>query len=204
MAVLRLAAQPRGLRIVPLTRERASILKAQAAVALNGDERDGKCSLRAMTMSCFASENCSNGYSSMQLDMLLSQPHAYVAVTDVAPDGSTPLAEDVFVGCVTASSVSTMVTRLFPHVTLGADDLVLSNLCVAERYRTHGIGRRLVQTILDIRSPHTYLLIARTSSANPDVQTVFHSRVQRLRDTYKRLGFEEECECTDAVLMRHK
>lgn len=202
MGLLHLPAQPRGLRVVPLTRELAMRLKAKAALALNGD---GTCSLRSMTTSCFASENCANGHSALHLDMLLMQPHVYVAVTDLDPDGATRLDEDTFVGCVSASHSSSIGQRLFPETVIQSPDLMLSNLCVAEAYRKHGIGRRLVETIVNLRAPNTYLLIARKGerSDDPHVRSAFRDRVARLRSTYARLGFEQRCQCDDAALMCH-
>lgn len=189
-------------RVLPLTRELAARLRVQAAVALNGD---GTCSLRTMSTSCFASEHCARGYSAMQIDMLCASPHAFVAVCGTCPRG-TPLAEEAFVGCVSAApACGGMVAQLFPHVTLAPGALVLSNLCVADAYRGHGLGRKLVQAVLDVGAPETYLLIARTGvgHANPDVAAAFADRVPRLQETYRKLRFHQVCECSTAALLRY-
>jgi GNAT superfamily N-acetyltransferase len=193
--------QPQGVRVVPLTRELATRLKAQAAVALNGD---GSCSLRAMTTSCFASENCAAGHSALHLDMLATQPHAFVALSDLAPDGA-PLEEDAFVGCVTAApaSGSGLCARLFPARTFGATTLLLSNLCVADAYRKQQVGRRLVDKIVAL-DPGCHLLVARTVNPDPQVQAAFAARVERLRATYAKLGFVVVDECPEAILMRRQ
>ena len=203
MGVHVLARRPRGVRVVPLTRDLAMRLRAQAAVAINGD---GGCSLKAMTTSCFASETCANGHSALQLDMLLASPHAFVAVADVAPDGVTRLDEDAFVGCVSAGPVrGSMATRLFPHCDACERALCLSNLCVADAYRGHGLGRKLVQAILQLGAPRTYLLIARGGERHPDpdVAAAFAQRVPRLRKTYAKLHFRPVDECAQAALLCH-
>lgn len=205
MRFIDLTRKPRGIRIKPLTKELAIQLQSQANLAINGD---GTCSLTNMTTSCFASENCANGHSALQLDMLVVQPHAYVAVADIASDGVAPLQEDVFVGCVTASYASTskLTSRLFPHVMFEQKGLLLSNLCVSDDYRRHGIGRKLVDTIFNIKSPVVYLLISRNGvhSTNRSVNSAYHSRVDRLKTTYDKLGFNQQCECNDATLMCYK
>lgn len=196
--------QPQGVRVVPLTPELATRLKAQAAVALNGD---GSCSLRAMTTSCFASENCSAGHSALHLDMLATQPHALVALSDLAPDGA-PLegGDDAFVGCVTAAPAgeSRLCARLFPARTFAdATTLLLSNLCVADAYRKQQVGRRLVDKIVAL-DPGCHLLVARTANPDPQVQAAFAARVERLRATYAKLGFVVVDECPEAILMRRQ
>lgn len=203
MGVHVLIRRPRGVRVVPLSGELASRLRAQAAVAINGD---GSCSLKTMTTSCFASETCASGLSPLQLDELLASPHAYVAVADVTPEGA-PLREDAFVGCVSAAPArEARLKTLFPDLSdVPSGALVLSNLCVAEAYRGHSLGRKLVETVLALRAPRTYLLIARDGEhhANPEVARAFASRVPRLRATYAKLRFHPVCECARAVLLCH-
>ena len=203
MAILTLRRQPRGLRVVRLTPDLAAALKAQAAVALNGD---GTCSLKTMTTSCFASEHCAHGGNhadSMQLDMLLAQPDAFVAVSDLAPDGVTRLAEDAFVGCVSCGPAATsMAARLFPN--RKHEGVVLSNLCVASDYRKQNVGRLLVDQVLGLKAPQTYLLVARGSERTPEVAEAFRDRVARLHKTYAKLDFHPECECEHAVLLKHR
>lgn len=202
--VATLRAQPKGVRVVPLDRALAHRLRAQAVVPLNGD---GSCSLRAMTTSCFASEHCARGMSGLQLDMLCTQPHAFIAVSDLSPEGA-PLAEEAFVGCVSAGRCAgSLATTLFPardDLRCGAG-LVLSNLCVAEAYRGHQVGRKLVEAVLGCGAPRTFLLVARTGEAHadPDVATAFAARVPRLRATYAHLGFHTIDGCTDALLLGH-
>lgn len=191
------------ISIRPLTPDLVAKLKAEAALALNGD---GSCSLRAMTTSCFASENCANGYSALHLDVLLTQAHAFVAV-DVTPDG-----REHFVGCVSAAPVTPecLAQRLFPAQDFTPGSMVLSNLCVAEDYRNGGvrgqkhIGRALVHAILALRSPATYLLIARGGSRNDsETDEAFAKRVPRLKETYRKLRFVPCKRCPRAILMRH-
>ena len=204
-----LARQPRGVRVVRLTPELATRLKAQAAVALNGD---GSCSLNAMTTSCFASENCAHGggrrqSSALQLDALLTQPHAFVAVSDLAPDGTTRHAEDAFVGCVSCGPARhSIAARLFPRTEFADTAHVLSNLCVASEYRKHHVGRRLVDAVVGVggAAQNTYLLVARGTDATPALAEAFRDRVARLRATYAKLDFAHEDECDHALLLRHR
>jgi GNAT superfamily N-acetyltransferase len=209
---VQLPRQANGLRIVRLDATLTDQLRRQAAVALNGD---GGCSLRTMTTSCFASESCATGQGAMKLDAIAAEPHAFVAITDLEPDGATPVAAPpAFVGCVSAGLVSKSgtIARLFPSVAQrpGAEaDLVLSNLCVADAYRKDGVGRRLIDAVLSLGAPRTYLLISRAGegSADEDVAETFAARVSRLRETYRKLGFApppefpDGCECAQAVLL---
>ena len=202
--VIHLQPQAHGVKIVPLTPALVHRLKGQATEALNGD---GSCSLKTMSTSCFASENCSKGYSSLELDMMLGQPYAFVAVSDIAPDGQTRLDSEAFVGCVTAGPCPSSVRRMFPDFCAQPGDLMLSNLCVADAYRAHGVGRLLVDTILaQRRHPRVFLLIARHGerSADPNIASVFGDRVPRLRKTYHRLGFTVQDECLEAALLCHQ
>lgn len=198
--MLILRRQPRGLRVVRLTPELAAALRTQAQEALNGD---GTCSLKTMTTSCFASETCAHGDpSGMHLGMLLAQPHAFVAVSDLAPDGETRLHEDAFVGCVSCGPTRTsLAATLFPD--LGTEGVVLSNLCVASPYRKRNVGRLLVDKVLGLGHEQTYLLVARGTERTPEIAEAFRERVARLRATYAKLGFRAECECERAVLFRH-
>ena len=197
-----LSEMPRApVRVMRLTPDLTLRLKAQAALAINGEGGEG-CSLRAMTTSCFASENCASGHSALHLDMLLASPHAFVALTDVEPNGITPLREDRFVGCVSAAPYDRSIAHTL-FATHGVPKaLVLSNLCVAEAYRGHGLGRRLVQAVLNIRAPRTFLLIALHGNTHPDadVRQAFSERVPRLERTYKRLLFEQVDTCPKASL----
>ena len=203
MGRILLARQPRGVHVVRLTPEFAARLKAQAAVALNGD---GSCSLKAMTTSCFASENCAHGggrrqSSALQLDTLLAQPHAFVAVSDLAPDGTTRLPEDAFVGCVSCGPARhSLATRLFPRTEFAEAAHVLSNLCVASEYRKHHVGRRLVDAVVGVggASQNTYLLVQ--AGVSPSLRREFVHFVDRLlawiRDKFGGGTHEQEKEAS--------
>jgi GNAT superfamily N-acetyltransferase len=200
--VATLPKRPRGVCIKPLDASLAHRLRAQAVVPLNGD---GSCSLKAMTTSCFASEHCARRMSGLTLDMLLMQPHAFVAVSDADPDGR-PLPEEAFVGCVSAGpSANSLAQRLFPrrHDLCG---VVLSNLCVAPAYRGHQVGRKLVEAVLGLdRAQQVNLLVARTGEghADPNVASAFAARVPRLRATYRALDFHPIDACAQAYMLRH-
>ena len=188
--------------VVPLTADLARRLREEASDALTGD---GSCSLHAMRTSCFASELCTHGgreqISSMDLESMLHMPHAFVAIATHASDP-----RQHFVGCVSAMDARhSVATSLFPHHPFCDGALVLGNLCVADAYRKHGVGRSLVNRILETRTPEVYLLIARgEDSPNPAVVATFRDRVNRLRSTYHRLDFEPMCDCSRAILLRHR
>lgn len=207
MGRIDLAPQPRGVYLAPLTPALVSRLRDEAAEALNGD---GSCSLKAMTTTCFQSENCAGDNTPLKLDMLLTQPHAVVAIADVTPDEAQPLAREAFVGCVSAAPPAplSLCPRLFPdHPFDVRTDLVLSNLCVADAYRRskHGVGKRLIRHILQ-QGKRTYLLVSKAGErhADPEVEQAFATRVPRLRETYPRLGFRILDECEQAILMRYE
>ena len=190
-------ARAADLRVAPLTAELAAQMRVEAALALEGD---GSCSLEAMTTSCFASERCSMGQSGLQLDMLLTQPHAFVAVDAAATDARGPRR---FVGCVSAAPVGASSLH-FPAHAFEPDALMLSNLCVADRYRGLGVGRKLMQAIFDLKPPVVYLMIAAHGLAHrdPQVARAFEARVARLRKTYARLAFHEVPRCyTDTAIL---
>ena len=185
--------------VVPLTSELTNLLKAKAAVALNGD---GSCSLKAMSMSCFASEACArNQFSSMKLDVLLRSPHKFVAMVRDT---------DEFVGCVSAETKRSdrMISHYFPRETLPSTAVILYNLCVSQEYRGCGAGRKLVQAIVDTAaSPRdVYLLVSRLNpnEKDPDKAQIYKDRITRLLNTYNTLEFDVQCDCPDCFLLRHR
>jgi GNAT superfamily N-acetyltransferase len=200
--VVSLPKRPIGVCIKPLDAPLAHRLRAQAVVPLNGD---GSCSLKAMTTSCFASEHCARRMSGLTLDMLLMQPHAFVAVSDADPEGR-PLPEEAFVGCVSAGPCTgSLAQRLFSR-RRDLCGLVLSNLCVAPAYRGHRVGRKLVEAVLALdHVQQVNLLVARTGEghADADVSAAFAVRVPRLRETYRALDFHTIDKCAEALLLRH-
>lgn len=185
--------------VVPLTSELANVLKAKAAVALNGD---GSCSLKAMSMSCFASEACArNQFSSMKLDVLLRSRYRFVAMVNKS---------DEFVGCVSAESADTdrMVASYFPNEPLPKAAVILYNLCVSHDYRGCGAGRKLVQAVIDIaQSPRdVYLLVSRLNpnETNPEKAKIYQDRIDRLLATYDKLEFDVKCDCSHCYLLQHR
>lgn len=189
-----------GIVVERLTPALVAALKADAAVALNGD---GRCSLKTMSMSCFASETCARGqpFSSMQLDMLLR--HTYSFVTLDAQSRS-------FVGCVSAekAALDTTVRHYLPHISIPSDAVILYNLCVSEAHRGRGAGRLLVEAIeaLVPSRDKVFLLISKLNPAelNPERRTVYEERVARLAATYTKLGYERCAECPHCRLMRRR
>ena len=185
--------------VVPLTSELANLLKAKAAVALNGD---GSCSLKAMSMSCFASEACArNQFSSMKLDMLLRSRYSFVAMVNKS---------DEFVGCVSAESLGSdhMVAMYFPQEKLPKTAVILYNLCVSHDYRGCGAGRKLVQAVINVaQSPSdVYLLVSRLNpnETNPEKAKIYKDRIDRLLATYNKLEFDIKCDCPQCYLLRHR
>ena len=167
-----------------------------------------------MDTSCFASENCSMmGSSDMNVDQLLAT-NTFVAV-DEAPGPHVR-----FVGCVSVSTVC--LHHRYPSHTFPQNAFMVSNLCVAEAYRKHGLGKRLIYHAVAEHhrscghgtafpmSGTTYMQIAlhdaRTSPlsgrANEDCTRVFDRRVERLLATYAALGFVPVDRCNRAILLR--
>jgi GNAT superfamily N-acetyltransferase len=188
------------VRIVPLTQDVADAAAAAAARALTGD---CGCSAANMRTSCFAAERCATTRGAgpiapMDLAALCAEPHAFVALA----------ADDAFAGCVTAAPAAPCA-REFPACAFGADDLLLSHLCVAEAQRGAAVGRRLVARVLAAAPPGaaTYLRVDRRGllpGANADVRAAFEARVARLRATYDRLEFDPAGQSADFLLMRHR
>jgi GNAT superfamily N-acetyltransferase len=193
----RLLLQKEDISIVPLTSQLASLLKAEAAMALNGD---GTCSLKAMSMSCFASEACArNQYSTMKLDMLLNSAFKFVALVKETSE---------FVGCVSAETLASdrMVHAYFPDVHFSPTSLILYNLCVSHEYRGYKVGRRLVQAVLDVAESErdVHLLVSRLNpdETDPEKAAVYRDRIQRLLTTYDKLGFQVVCDCKKCYLLK--
>lgn len=169
--------------VVPLTSELADELEAAASCALVGD---GSCSAANCKMSCFAGEACADGRApDTRLSSLLYSKHAFVARTNDA----TPR----FAGCVGASDAKSALS-IFPHMLVGPGDLLLSTLCVDSHFRGDGLGRQLVDAVLALHAPKTYLLVRRISDEH----------VARLRATYDRLNFCECGKCDRYLLMQHR
>ena len=181
--------------VMPLTAERLSAMKAQAALSLNGDTT---CSLHNMSVSCFAAEACAHGATSasMKLDQLMNHPHRWVACVERT---------DAFVGCVSAvdGHMDTHVARYFAHHTLPPTALVLYNLCVSSAFRGLGVGKALVRAVIELaRDNCVYLLVARATSSQQDVVATFEVRTPKLLATYERMGFRTVCDCDTCYLLR--
>ncbi|RPF81934.1 MAG: N-acetyltransferase [Rhodothermaceae bacterium TMED105] len=188
-----------NIRVVSLTSDMCNKLKAQAAVAMNGD---GTCSLKAMSMSCFASELCaSNRHSMMNLDYLMSHKYKFVAITGD---------DDTFVGCVSAQSGDDDKTLkvYFPDCKLCTGALTLYNLCVSNSYRGLGIGRKLVESVLNIanRPSSVYLLVSKLNLSESDENRlkVYTDRINRLLGTYGKLEFDVIDECDSCYFLKHR
>jgi ribosomal protein S18 acetylase RimI-like enzyme len=186
-------------RIIPLTSELCNKLKAQAAVAMNGD---GTCSLKAMSMSCFASELCSsNIHSIMNLDSLMNHQYKFVAIDED---------DDTFVGCVSAQQGShdNTLKKYFPTCNLCDGALTLYNLCVSNSYRGLGIGRRLVESILETanRPSSVYLLVSKLNLKEDDEDRlkIYTNRIKRLLGLYNTLEFDVIDECDKCYFLRHR
>lgn len=185
--------------IRPLTSELCNRLKADAAAALNGD---GTCSLKAMSMSCFASEACvKNRHSTMNLDVLMSHEYKFVAV-----DRDT----GEFVGCVSATSGKTDRTlhTYFPGCSVCDMALTLYNLCVSNSHRGGGVGRKLVDSVLHTaeRPSDVYLLVSKLNleETDSDRLKIYTDRISRLLNLYDRLEFDVIDECKDCYFLRHR
>ena len=174
-------------------------MKADAAAALNGD---GTCSLKAMSMSCFASEACSqNRHSTMNLDLLMMHPYKFVALDEKTGE---------FIGCVSGKhgSHDDTCSSYFPSCSMCDKDIVLYNLCVSQSQRGRGAGRKLVGAILNTASSpdHVYLLVSRLNlkEQDPERLKVYTDRISRLLSLYDRLEFDVINECEKCYLLKHR
>ena len=189
---------PPNVKVVPLTHDLCTRMKVAAAASLNGD---GTCSLKAMSMSCFASEACAkNTLSNMTLDLLMMHDIRFVAMEEERGD---------FVGCVSAQRIEkdTMCRRFFPNERIGEGCLVLYNLCVSYEHRGCGAGRKLVDEVIrEARSPEcVYLLVSKLNPHEKEAakRKIYMDRVNRLLSTYAKLKFNVVCDCEECYLLRH-
>lgn len=183
-----------GVRTIPLTEHIVDMIEHSSNVAIDGD---GTCNRENMEKSCFASENCSLGtpLRALKLKDLLHQEVAYVTVDDNAQGMQ-------FVGCVSAAPASKASYVDYRGFEPGS--IILSNLCVSSEYRGRGLGRTLVDRILDKGKP-TYLLISKKGlgSSNKEVDQAFTTRVQRLQNTYSALGFDVVDIQKNFIILKH-
>jgi GNAT superfamily N-acetyltransferase len=155
-----------------------------------------------MRTSCFASETCAGGGDggSVRLQNMLKSERAFVATVQDSETGHMR-----YVGSITVDPMSKMAF-LFPGRRFDTDAVVLGNLCVAEAYRRHGVGKMLLQrAIREASSPtKVHLMIARWGlfDSNGDVVDVFRQRVERLKSTYENLNFECIGENSTCMLMK--
>lgn len=186
--------------VVPLTHELCNSLKAAAAAALHGD---GSCSLKAMSMSCFASEICAKSrYSSMTLDLLMHHPYRFVALDEETGD---------FVGCVSATigTYDGTVQRYFPKHSPLPRELVLYNLCVAHSHRGCGAGKMLVERVVESasRPEMVYLLVSKLKTddmSNVERMDLYKKRVSKLLQLYDHLDFDVIDQCEDCYFLKHR
>ena len=81
--------------------------------------------------------------------------------------------------------------------------LVLFSLCVDDRYRRQRVGARLIERVLEQGRRAclpVFLLVAQGCGATGECMLAFQERVPRLRETYTRLGWQEQCECEEYIL----
>lgn len=189
-----------SVEVVPLTSEQSNRLKAEAVAAMNGE--GPSCSLKAMSMSCFASEACAqNRHSSMNLDSLMVHKYKFVAI-----DSET----ERFVGCVSATPADEDRTlkHYFPKCKVCDDAIVLYNLCVSHSHRGRGAGRKLVDAILGCVDceDKVYLLVSKLNLKEYDVEklNIYKNRISKLLSLYDKFKFDVVDECEGCYLLRHK
>ena len=114
-------------------------------------------------------------------------------------------ADGAFVGCLTVNPASQELLRVPFEYQPG--DVIVGSLCVAEAYRRHGIGQRLMAAARAPPPYRTYLLVLQPRTVlarkdDDDLRTVFRDRVDRLLPTYGRMGFQRACETEDGIVMQ--
>lgn len=140
---------------------------------------NGSCSLSNMKTSCFASELCQHtnglGPSRPFGSSMWHSKYKYVA-----------LHNNRAVGVVCALPTST-----FSYID---DDggYSISNLCVLNEYRSHGVGRQLLNHILrQMHGERIYISVLYSDAASRrDIQSVMTPRAAQLVDLYTRSGFK--------------
>ena len=193
------------VRVVRLTPELADSVANEADLALYGD---GQCSLGNLETSCFVSEACSASPTEripLVRKRLLSMcagedAEAYVALVD--EDARTH-----FVGCVQIFNPTRAgAPTTFPTMHFHPTDRFLFSLCVADTYRSYGVGnmflRQAVQTCR-ARGSRLFLFVARPSNGTSTVQRFMTTRCDRLKEMYRKRGFEVACTAPLYVLMRY-
>lgn len=190
----------KGLTITELNDGNVDTLADSANVALNGR---GTCDPDDLEWSCFACEYCRNGVApTMTLQAMLSSAYRFVAVCDEHWDRTTPRL--TFVGCITANTPSAQICRTFSN--LCEDCIVISNFCVAKDFRSKGVGKMLLETIMDKveHKKRMFLLVAKnTSPSRTDLVQVFDKRVPKLLSYYAEFDFKPVEEGHDAHLLRY-
>lgn len=184
-----------SFEVVPLDAKIVLQLRTKANEALNGD---GTCSLHTMRTSCFASESCARGRGAMtDVESLLQQDIAFVARD-----------KDDFLGCVSGmrGRSDLTVARYFPEYNVHPDTVIVYNLCVSHASRGRGVGRALVEKMMQqgCAEGGVLLLVARgpRMEQSVDMHNLFSERVKRLLSTYRHMGFQLQRSCDECHLMR--
>lgn len=179
----------RPMRILPLTDSLAQKHASEAYEALNGD---GTCTLSNMQTSCFAREFCLDGVEpALKLTELCRAPIGFVAIEG-----------DDFAGCITCSGPTLVHKRYFPR-NIPCDAMILSNLCVPNKYRGLGYGEQLCKRVI-YTSPGAplFLLVRRADAYSPiEMKNLFEEGSVKLMKYYERLDFEYKTSCPQAHLL---
>ena len=154
---------------------------------------DSSCSLENMQTSCFASELCqdSNGrhVSSSFSGGVWRAPYKYVA-----------LHNGTVVGFACAIPTSTL-SYIPPEHT----GYCISNVCVRDTYRSHGVGQQLLSHMIrKLHRKSVYISVLMSATASPlTVQSVMDTRSTRLVSMYKKFGFEHVCTKSNYTVLKY-
>lgn len=188
-------------------------MREQAARSLYGT-RNGDCSVANMNTTCFAAEHCAacdgagarfptaDTFDAAATDTLVAvrrSPSSETAYGDARRSRA-----DTFAGCACVGPRHVYPDWMYPsEANVEADANVIFNLCVSNGVRQGGVGRQLVTAARQRAAGRPlYLFVSKAGlrSPNEDVASVMRARVDRLEETYKRMGLTR-CGHTDTTVL---
>jgi ribosomal protein S18 acetylase RimI-like enzyme len=154
------------------------------------------CSLSNMNTSCFAAERCAMAKSKEvhfpSGNAFVNSTFTLVAHSLRSDEGMRTTGVDNFVGCVCVGPTSIYESHMYPSTLDVSNAHVIYSLCVSNTFQGGGVGRQLVNAARSRISGPLYLFVLNTgtNSTNADIATVMSARVQRLENTYARMGLK--------------
>ena len=171
-----------------LTLALRDMLIHEAERALVGDQT---CSLKNMQQSCFATEVCNSKAQDWNIPLLIPGVDTYVVYTNCDSESLDYIPHVRFVGCAAVSSLNDMN--------------LISNFCVAEAYRGHGVGRMIIDHCESLGKRLCVKVFTGTDGpCSDEARLELKCRVKRLLETYSKLKFQPEREYDHYVLLTRR